>query len=87
MSKDKMAELEQALKPKLEEKPEHAPTLGSYTAPSRVGKVNLTVHLPKNYKRSLRLIQANTGRSMQSLVAEALNDLYIKYGAPTVDGD
>jgi hypothetical protein len=58
---------------------------GSYTAPSRVGKTNLTAYLSTDYKRNMRLIQAKTGRSLQTLIAEALNDLFAKYDVPTID--
>jgi hypothetical protein len=30
------------------------------------------------------LIQARNGASLQTLVAEALNDLFVKYNVPTV---
>ncbi len=62
-----------------------APT--SYMAPSREGKVNITAYLVPDYKASLRLIQARTGKSLQTLISEALNDLFTKYDVPTVRGD
>lgn len=55
-----------------------------YVAPSRTGKVNITAYLSPDYKRNLRLIQARTGRSLQSLIAEALNDVFQKYDVPTI---
>lgn len=57
----------------------------SYMAPSREGKTNITAYLSPDYKASLRLIQAKTGNSLQTLIAEALNDLFQKYDVPTVD--
>lgn len=57
----------------------------SYTAPSRAGKTNLTAYLSQDYKRNMRLIQAKTSRSLQALIAEALNDLFAKYDVPTID--
>jgi hypothetical protein len=60
---------------------------GSYMAPSREGKTNITAYLSPDYKSSLRLIQARTGKSLQALVAEALNDLFGKYDVPVVRGD
>ncbi len=65
--------------------PTSAPT--SYVAPSREGKVNITAYLVPDYKASLRLIQARTGKSLQTLISEALNDLFTKYDVPTVRGD
>jgi len=66
-------------------KPSSSP--GSYMAPSREGKTNITAYLPPDYKSSLRLIQARTGKSLQTLIAEALNDLFGKYDVPVVRGD
>jgi hypothetical protein len=63
-----------------------APT-GSYIAPSREGKTNITAYLSPDYKASLRLIQAHTGKSLQTLIAESLNDLFVKYNVPTVRQD
>ena len=57
----------------------------SYIAPSRAGKTNLTAYLSQDYKRNMRLIQAKTGRSLQTLIAEALNDLFAKYDVPAID--
>ena len=56
----------------------------SYRAPSREGKTNITAYLVPGFKSSLRLIQARNGASLQTLVAEALNDLFVKYNVPTV---
>lgn len=85
-----MAALQNALKPKPkaalvgEEAAITSPS-GSYKAPSRAGKTNLTAYLSEDYKRNMRLIQAKTGRSLQALIAEALNDLFEKYDVPTID--
>ncbi len=90
MSRNKMAALQSALKPKPEPVAptrEPGPTVAavSYTAPSRTGKTNLTAYLSQDYKRNMRLIQAKTGRSLQNLIAEALNDLFAKYDVPAID--
>jgi hypothetical protein len=58
-----------------------------YMAPSREGKTNITAYLSPDFKASLRLIQARTGASLQTLIAEALNDLFSKYDVPTVRED
>jgi hypothetical protein len=62
---------------------------GSYKAPSREGKTNITAYLSPDYKASLRLIQSKHNRSLQALMAEALNDLFAKYDVPVIasDGD
>jgi hypothetical protein len=56
--------------------------------PSRAGKIALTFHLPEDFKRSLRLVQAHRGHgaTLEQLAAEALNDLFSKYNVPTVQG-
>jgi hypothetical protein len=69
------------------ESPVQLPSPGSYLAPSRAGKINITAYLSPDYKSSLRLIQARTGHSLQTLVAEALNDLFQKYDVPTIRGE
>jgi ribosomal protein S10 len=88
MSKNKMAALQNALKPKPAPptpEPHSERKITSYKAPSRAGKTNLTAYLSPDYKRNMRLIQAKTGLSLQSLIAEALNDLFVKHGVSTID--
>lgn len=79
--------LQQALrkvKPEQALAPEPAARPASYKAPSRDGKVPINVYLAADYKRSLRLVQAQSGKSLQAIVAEALNDVFTKYRVPTV---
>ena len=64
-----------------------APSTGGYMAPSREGKVNITAYLSPAFKSSLRLIQARRQVSLQALIAEALNDLFVKHNVPTVRDD
>jgi hypothetical protein len=53
------------------------------TRPHRVGRVNITGYFDPAVKQSLRLIQAKyPDRTVQDLLAEALNDLFGKYGVP-----
>ena len=91
MSRDKMAALQNALKTKPEPITDPArrsavsSTVSYYVAPSREGKTNITAYLSQDYKRNLRLIQAKAGHSLQTLIAEALNDLFAKYDVPTID--
>ena len=49
---------------------------------SRVGKINVTGYFPPEVKASLRLVQARRGGTIQGILAEALNDLFAKYGVP-----
>jgi hypothetical protein len=56
--------------------------------PSREGKTPVTAFLSPEYKRSLRMIQAKHDRkTVQGLIAEALNMLFEHYGVPTVSGE
>ena len=91
MSKSKMAALQSALKPNppastAAARPKTSAVAGpSYMAPSRAGKTNLTAYLSQDYKKNMRLLQAKTGHSLQTLIAEALNDLFTKYDVPVID--
>jgi hypothetical protein len=80
------ATLQRALerKPKPEEPRAATGAPEGYKAPSREGKTPVTAYLSPDYKRSLRLIQAKSGGSLQDLIAEALNELFTKYDVPTV---
>jgi hypothetical protein len=51
----------------------------SYTAPSREGKFGMTVYLPPQYKRGMRLLQAETDMNQQEMIAAALDELFKKY--------
>jgi hypothetical protein len=58
------------------------------TPPSREGKTPVTAFLSPEYKRSLRMIQAKHERkTVQGLMAEALNMLFEHYGVPTVSDE
>jgi hypothetical protein len=50
--------------------------------PSRTGKTNVTGYFPPEVKASLRLVQARRGGTLQDILAEALNDVFVKYGVP-----
>lgn len=54
-------------------------------APSREGKAHIGAYLHPDFKRSLRLIQAQTGEDVQSLIAKALNDLFRAHNVPVID--
>jgi Antitoxin-like ribbon-helix-helix len=60
--------------------------LNTQRQPSRKGQINISAWLDGNYKTSLRLVQARKGgnATLQDLLAEALNDLFIKYDVPTI---
>jgi hypothetical protein len=53
--------------------------------PSREGKIHVGAYLSPDFKRSLRLVQAQTGEDTQTLIARALNDLFRAHNVPVVD--
>jgi hypothetical protein len=54
-------------------------------AASRDGKIHIGAYLHRDFKTSLRLVQARTGKDIQGLLADALNDLFRAHNAPVVD--
>jgi hypothetical protein len=56
-----------------------------YKAPSREGKIHIGAYLHPDFKRSLRLVQAQTGEDVQTLIVRALNDLFRSHNVPVVD--
>ena len=58
-------------------------TTRSRKQPSRVGKVNVTGYFAPAVKSSFRMIQTvHPEKTIQDLLAEALNDLFAKYNVP-----
>jgi hypothetical protein len=57
----------------------------AYKAPSREGKIHIGAYLHPDFKRSLRLVQAQTGEDVQTLVIRALNGLFSSHNVPVVD--
>jgi hypothetical protein len=55
--------------------------------PSRAEQINISAWLHKDFKKSIRLVQAKRldNSSLQDLMAEAFNDLFSKYNVPTVN--
>ena len=94
----KLANLQQALNTSsgkshaVEPITQTAPTIVPSMRPSttkaaaRAGKENIAAWLPSDFKKSIRLVQAKRAGdpSLQDLMAEAFNDLFIKYNVPTV---
>jgi hypothetical protein len=64
-----------------------APRAASYKAPSREGKTHIGAYLNPDFKRSMRLVQAQTGEDVQQLLARALNELFRAHNVPVVDHD
>ena len=48
--------------------------------PSREGTVAITAHLPPEVRERLKVLAARQRRTMNELIAEALEDLFRKYG-------
>lgn len=59
--------------------------VGGYKAPSREGKTHIGAYLHPDFKRSLRLVQAQTGMDIQALIAQALNDLFRAHNVTVID--
>jgi hypothetical protein len=52
--------------------------------PSRLSTVAVTGYYPQQVRVQLKILAAEQGRSMESMIAEALNDLFAKYGKPEI---
>lgn len=57
-----------------------APSTATYTAPSRRGTKVVSGHFDPAVSRQLRMIALDEDSSVQELLREALNDLFIKRG-------
>lgn len=55
-----------------------------YLPPSRKGKKTVAGHFDPAVSRQLRQIALDEGSSVQELLREALNDLFIKKGSPPI---
>jgi hypothetical protein len=67
--------------------PAAAPTvIKTGKPPSRAEQVNISAWLHKDFKKSIRLVQARKvdKATLQDLMAEAFNDLFSKYNVPTI---
>lgn len=49
-------------------------------APSRVGRVQLSVHVDMPVRRELRTLAAQLDVTLQHLLCQAINDLFEKHG-------
>lgn len=52
---------------------------------SREGKIHIGAYVSPDFKKSLRLVQAQTGEDVQTLLTRALNDLFKSHNVPVVD--
>jgi hypothetical protein len=44
----------------------------------------MTVHFPKQVRDQLKILAVQKNKTLHSLVAEAFNDLFAKYGKPEI---
>jgi len=57
------------------------------TAPDQKGRGGtspITVHFPKQVRDQLKILAVQNNSTLHSLVAEALNDMFAKYGKPEI---
>lgn len=59
---------------------------GRPNAPSRIGQKPITAFFPEEVRVQLKMMAAEQRQSMESLIGEALNDLFAKYGKPEIVG-
>ena len=52
--------------------------------PSRVGDKPITAFYPEEVRTQLKMLALEHRRSMESMIGEALNDLFAKYGKPEI---
>jgi hypothetical protein len=50
----------------------------------RAGTVPITVHHPKQVRDQLKILAVQQSKSLHTMVAEAFNDLFSKYGKPEI---
>ena len=60
------------------------PKAKAQSQPGRGGTSPITVHFPKQVRDQLKILAVTNGRTLHTLVAEAFNDLFAKYGKPEI---
>jgi hypothetical protein len=56
----------------------------AYQAPSRAGTAPITGHFPKQVRDQLKILAIERDSTLHTLMAEAYNDLFAKYGKPEI---
>ncbi len=75
----------QAIAPTLEtEQAEAARVRASDPAPSRVGKVAISAYFDPAVRQQLAILAVKQNKSQATLMAEALNLMFDRYGEPTI---
>jgi hypothetical protein len=53
--------------------------------PSRIGKILIAGYFHRDFRRSIRLLQAETDETLEELLGRALNKVFREHGVPVVD--
>jgi hypothetical protein len=64
--------------------PSQSKAPNKHDRPSRKSTKMIGAHFPREVSQALNILSAEQDTSNQALIAEALNDLFIKYGRPPV---
>ena len=62
----------------------HSTAAQTKQPPSRNGKRQVAAYFPVPVQRQLKLLTVEHDTTVQNLLAEALNDLFAKYGKPEI---
>lgn len=57
---------------------------GSYSPPSRANLVAVSAHFPPEVRKQLKAIAVEHDKTVQQLLGEALNHLFVAYGQPEI---
>ena len=68
----------------IDPEPVSEPTPTTKAQPSRVGTKAITAHFPPDVRQQLKALGVERDETVQNLIAEALNDLFVKYGKPEI---
>lgn len=63
---------------------EPPPTPTASPQPGRAGTKAITAHFPPDVRQQLKALGVERDETVQNLIAEALNDLFVKYGKPEI---
>lgn len=61
-----------------------ATAIKTQARPDRIGKKQALFHLPEAAKKQLAILAIEMEKTQHALMAEALNDLFKKYGRPPI---
>ena len=61
-----------------------APKAKAQPAKGKGATSPITVHFPKQVRDQLKILAVNNDTTLHNLVAEALNDLFAKFGKPEI---